>query len=99
MNQNSTNSESISKKSNDLHKNEVKMFIYVMIAFTIGMALLLFYDISAWWIWYIYFMIWTLIEYKIAKNIKLKWWHWSIIILGIISIDWIVVELIEYIKV
>lgn len=75
------------------------MFIYVMIAFTIGMGLLLFYDVSAWWIWYIYFMIWTLIEYKIAKNIKLKWWHWSIIILGIISTDWIVVELIDYIKV
>jgi hypothetical protein len=99
LNQNSTNSESISNESKDLQKNEVKMFIYVMIAFTIGMALLLFYDISAWWIWYIYFMIWTLIEYRIAKNINLKWWHWPIIILGIISIDWIVVELIEYIKV
>ena len=69
-----------------------------MIVFTIGMALLLFYDISTWWIWYIYFAIWTLIEYKVAKNIGLKWWHWIIIIVAIISIDLIVLELIELIK-
>lgn len=69
-----------------------------MIVFTIGMALLLLYDISSWWIWYIYFVIWTLIEVKIAKNIKLKWWYWVMIIAVIISIDWIVLELIEYVK-
>jgi len=79
-------------------KKEIKLFVLVMIAFTIGMAILLFYDVSAWWIWYIYFVVWTLIEVKIAKNIKLKWWHWVLIILAIISFDWIVLELIEYIK-
>ena len=91
-------------ESNNNHKSSQRIsqdmiwFIIVMIVFTMGMALLLFYDVSAWWIWYIYFVIWTLVEYKIAKNIKLKWWHWLIIITVIISIDWIVLELIDYIK-
>ncbi len=99
MSQNNIKEEIINLESKELQKKEIKLFIFVMIAFTIGMAFLLFYDVSAWWIWYIYFIIWTLIEYKIAKNINLKWWHWSVIILVIISFDWIVVELIEYIKV
>jgi hypothetical protein len=76
----------------------MKRFVVVMIVFTIGMAVLLFYEVSAWWIWYIYFAIWTLIEIKIAKNIKLKWWHWVIIIAAIISIDWMVLEFVEFIK-
>jgi hypothetical protein len=88
----------INKDSEELQKKEIKLFIVVMIAFTIGMAFLLFYDVSTWWIWYIYFVIWTLVEVRVAKNIKLKWWHWVIIIAIIISIDWIVLELIEYVK-
>ena len=69
-----------------------------MIVFTLGMALMLFYEVSAWWVWYIYFAIWTLIEYKIAKNIGLKWWHWILIISAIVLVDWAVLELIEYVK-
>ena len=84
--------------SEEMQKIEMKRFVLVMIMFTIGMALLLFYDINAWYIWYIYFAIWTLIEYKIAKKINLKWGHWVGIILAIISIDWIVLELIDYFK-
>lgn len=80
------------------HKRDIWLFIIVMIAFTIGMVVLLFYDLSAWWIWYIYFAVWTLIEYKIAKNIALKWWHWILIIFGIIAIDFGIIELIEYLK-
>ena len=98
MNQKNIKTELADKDSKELQKKEIKLFIFVMVAFTIGMAFLLFYDVSAWWIWYIYFIIWTLIEVKIAKNIKLKWWHWVIIIAVIISIDWIVLELIEYVK-
>jgi Ni,Fe-hydrogenase I cytochrome b subunit len=79
-------------------KKEIKLFIIVMIIFTIGMAFLLFYEVSDWWIWYIFFAIWTLIELKIAKNIKLKWWHWAIIIGVILSIDWFVLELIDCLK-
>ena len=86
------------KDSKGVQKKEIKLFILVMIVFTVGVAFLLFFDVSAWWIWYIYFAIWTLIELKIAKNIKLKWWHWGIIITVILSIDWIVLEWIEYIK-
>jgi hypothetical protein len=29
------------------------LFIFVVIAFITGMDFLLFYDVSAWWIWYI----------------------------------------------
>ncbi len=90
--------KSIDKDIEVRQKKEVKLFVIVMVIFTIGMAILLFYDVRAWWIWYIYFAVWTLIEWKIAKNIKLKWWHWTLIILAILSIDWIVLELIEYIK-
>lgn len=69
-----------------------------MITFTIGMTVLLLYNVNVWWIWNIYFAVWTLIEYKIAKNINLKWWQWALIIIAITSIDWIVLELIEYLK-
>ena len=62
------------------------------------MAFLLFFEVSAWWIWYIFFAIWTIIEYRIAKNIKLKWWHWILIIVVIILIDLLVLELIQYVK-
>jgi hypothetical protein len=81
-----------------MQKKDMKRFDFVMNVFTIGMALLLFYDVSTWWIWYIYFAVWTLIEIKIAKNIKLKWWHWGLIITVILLIDWLVLELIEYVK-
>lgn len=84
--------------SDALQKKEIKRFVFVMIVFTIGMALLLFYDVSSWWIWYLYFGIWTLIELKIAKNINLKWWHWVLIITAIIAVDWMVLELIDYVK-
>ena len=86
------------KGSEELQKKEIKRFVIVMVVFTIGMAILLFYDVSAWWIWYIYLAIWTLVELKIAKNIKFKWWHWALIITAILLIDWIVLELIEYLK-
>lgn len=98
LNQNNNQMKSIDKDIEVRQKKEVKLFVIVMVIFTIGMAILLFYDVRAWWIWYIYFAVWTLIEWKIAKNIKLKWWHWTLIILAILSIDWIVLELIEYIK-
>ena len=76
-------------------RKEIWMFIIVMIVFTIGMVFLLIYDVSAWWIWYLYFAIWTLIEYRIAKNIHLKWWVWLLIIMAILSVDFIVFEFVE----
>lgn len=82
----------------EFQNKAMKRFAFVMIVFTIGMALLLLYDVSAWWIWYIYFAVWTLVEYKIAKKINLKWWHWVLIIIAILLIDWLVLELIEYFK-
>ena len=81
-----------------LRKKGMRKFIFVMVVFTIGMALLLFFEVGTWWIWYIYLAVWTLIEYRIAKNIELKWWHWILIICAILAIDWIVLELIDYIK-
>jgi hypothetical protein len=99
LNQNNKPPKSIETDSDtSQEKKEIRLFVFVMIIFTIGMAFLLFYEVSAWWIWYIYFAIWTLIEYKIAKNIKLKWWYWIVIIAAILCFDWIVIELIEYIK-
>jgi uncharacterized membrane protein len=77
-----------------LQKKEIKRFILIMVVFTIGMAILLINKISAWYIWYIYFAIWTLIEVRIAKNIHLKWYWWALIILAIILIDFLVVELV-----
>jgi len=59
------------------------------------MVILLIYEVSTWWIWYIYFAIWTLTEIIIAKNIKLKWWWWFIIITIILLIDFVVMTLIE----
>jgi hypothetical protein len=88
----------LTSDSGELQEREIKRFVYVMIVFTIGMAVLDFFDVSAWWIWYIYFALWTLIEYKIAKNINLKWWYWVLIIIAIISIDLIVLELMDYLK-
>lgn len=55
-----------------MQKKEIERFVFVMIVFTIGMAVLLLYNVSAWWVWYIYFAVWTLVEYTIAKNINLK---------------------------
>lgn len=74
------------------------MFIPVMITFTIGMALLPIDDINARWIWYIYFLVWTLIELEIAKNIRLKWWHWALIVLSIFGVNYLVLFLVEYFK-
>lgn len=98
MNQNGNQSEIINKDLEKSHAKELRRFFVVMIAFVIGMACLLFYEVSAWWIWYIYFVIWTVVELRIAKNIKLKWWYWLIIIAIIIAIDFLVLELIEYLK-
>lgn len=92
------NRSSLKKDLSRPPKRDVQLFILVMIIFTIGMVMMLIYDVSAWWIWYIYLAIWTLIEFKIAKNIKLKWWWWVIIFAVILSIDWIVLEIVEYIK-
>ena len=62
------------------------------------MIVMLLLNVSAWWIWYIFFAAWTIIEYKIAKNVPLKWWHWLFIVLIIIMINWGVLELVEYFK-
>ena len=79
-------------------RKDVRLFVLIMVVFTLGMALLIFYDVSTWWIWYIYFAVWTLLELLVAKNIKLKWWHWVLIIAAILFVDWIVLEIVEYIK-
>jgi hypothetical protein len=81
-----------------LHRKDLKLFVLVMVAFAIGMAILLYFEVSAWWIWYGYFAVWTLVEYKIARNIPLRWWHWLLIIGAIILLDWGVLEIIEYVK-
>ncbi len=78
-----------------LQRKEIKLFILVMVVFTMGMAILLIYEVSAWYIWYIFFAIWTLLEVRIAKNMKLKWFWWTLIILAIIFIDFLVMELLK----
>jgi len=98
MNSLSNQSEPSETKFNATQKRDVKRFVYVMVIFTIGMALLLFFEVGAWYIWYIYFAVWTLIEYRIAKNIKLKWWHWILIITAIVLVDILVLEFVEFIK-
>lgn len=79
-------------------RKDVRLFVLIMVVFTLGMALLLFYEVSAWWIWYIYFAVWTILEIRVAKNINLKWWHWALIIVAILSIDWIVLEVVDVLK-
>lgn len=79
-------------------RKDVRLFVLIMVVFTLGMALLLFYEVSAWWIWYIYFAVWTILEIRVAKNISLKWWHWFLIIVAILGIDWIVLEVVEILK-
>jgi hypothetical protein len=74
------------------------LFALVMVIFTIGMLFLLIFEVSKWWIWYLYLAVWTLIEYRIAKNIKLKWWWWAIIIVAILVLDIVVMELVDYFK-
>jgi heme/copper-type cytochrome/quinol oxidase subunit 2 len=98
LNQEKSNRVSGNQNSKEQQRKEIRLFIIVMLVFTIGMASLLIYDISTWWIWYLYFAIWTLIELKIAKNIRLKWWWWLIIITFIIFIDFAVVELVDYFR-
>ena len=94
MNQENNKTKNADIDSEALQKKEIKSFVFVMIVFTIGMAILLLNKVSAWWIWYIYFIIWTLVEVKIAKNIKLKWWWWLIIITIIVLIDFLILELV-----
>lgn len=79
-------------------KRELRLFVLVMVLFTIGMVFLLIFEVSKWWIWYLYLAVWTLIEYRIAKNIKLKWWWWAIIIAAILALDIVVMELVDYFK-
>ena len=79
-------------------KKEIRRFALVMLAFTIGMALLLFYEVSKWWIWYGYLAVWTILEVKIAKNLRLKWWHWGVIIFLILGIDLVVMEIVQLLK-
>jgi hypothetical protein len=76
-------------------KKEIIYFTVVMVVFTIGMAFMVYYDVSAWYIWYIYFLVWTFIEYKIARNIRLKWWWWVLIISAILLIDILILELFQ----
>lgn len=98
MNQKKGKTENPRKEVQSTNKKEIRLFVIVMVVFTIGMAILLFYEVSAWWIWYIYLIGWTLIEFKIARNISLKWWHWTLIIAVLLSTDWIVLEVVEYMK-
>ena len=75
-------------------KKDIINFSIIMVVFTIGMVIMLIYDVSVWWIWYIYFAVWTIAEVKIAKNMHLKWWHWALIITGILLLDVLIVELV-----
>ncbi|MEX0288530.1 MAG: hypothetical protein AB3N14_05425 [Flavobacteriaceae bacterium] len=79
-------------------KKEIKKFALIMFVFTFGMAALLFYEVSSWYIWYGYLAIWTILEYRIVKNLNLKWWYWILIIALILGIDLAVVELVAYLK-
>jgi len=74
-------------------RKEMILFILVMLVFTSGMIFLIIVDISNWWVWCLYFIIWTHLELKIAKNIKLKWGWWLLIISALLIIDYVVLEL------
>ena len=73
---------------------DMRNFIIVMIVFTIGMIVMVANHIHEWGIWAIYITIWTLVEGYIAKDFKLKWWVWVLILLGLSVIDAIVLFLL-----
>ena len=69
------------------------LFATVMAGFTVGMAALIVADVTTWWIWYVYLLVWTLVELRVARDMNLKGWHWILILLGIFALDWGVVAL------
>lgn len=69
------------------------LFAAVMAGFTVGMAILIVADVTTWWIWYAYLLVWTLVEFRIARDMNLRWWHWILILFGIFVLDWVVVAL------
>ena len=76
-------------------RKEYLNFTLVMLIFTIGMIVMLFYKIENYWIWIAYITAWTWIEMKIAKNIHLKWWVWLLIILGLCGLDLLIIQLLH----
>ena len=69
------------------------IFAAVMVGFTVGMAALIVARVTTWWIWYVYLLVWTLVEFRVARDMNLRWWHWILILLGIFALDWAVVTL------
>ncbi|GEM_PF-2971408 len=71
------------------------LFSGIMVLFVAGMILLMIGNINMWWVWAIYISTWTTTESTIMKNISLDWWKWALIIVGILSIDVIVLSIIR----
>lgn len=69
------------------------LFAAVMAGFTVGMAALIVARVTTWWIWYIYLLVWTLVELRVARDMNLRAWHWILILLGICALDWGVIAL------
>lgn len=70
-------------------------FISVMAIFVAGMIVMLVYKVENIWIWGIYIVLWTWLEMRIAKNIRLKWWVWVLILAGLSLLDLLVINLIH----
>ena len=66
-----------------------------MIFFMIGMVYMMVQHITDWKIWVAYITIWTYAEAIIAKEIKLKWWVWVLIIGGLSLIDLLIIQMIK----
>lgn len=72
-------------------KKEVFYFIAIMLIFLVGTVVMLFYKVENLWVWIGYVSVWTWLEASVAKNIRLKWWVWALIILGICCLDLIII--------
>jgi hypothetical protein len=70
-------------------------FILVMMVFMAGMIMLITHQIASWWIWLVYISLWTIVEMRVAKNLKLGWHIWFFIITGLFAVDAIVIYLIN----
>lgn len=88
-----TSKDSIGNSARTNSKKDLIRFSVVMILGTLGMLLLLINAVSNWIVWYLYLGVWTLIEWRIAKRIKLKWWWWLLIILAILAVDTVIMEI------
>lgn len=64
----------------DSKRIDMLNFIAVMVLFTTGMIIMIVNNMENPWGWIIYIIAWSWVEIRIARNLRLEWWGWLLII-------------------